>query len=133
MKLIGGARLRDLGSSRHTEDIDYLVHIPGEPLFIKNPGIDLINAAAGNLFFQEIWKKELKNNEISINSLIELKCYSLVQHCQNGHFGKADNDEFDIKFLSRLAEFNVNFGIVKKHITAGQLAEIVTFINKMKK
>jgi len=130
-KMIGGQKLKALGSTRHTDDIDFLVYLPGEELFIKKPGVDLINAAAGNSFFKEIWEKE--NEEISLNSLFELKCYSFVQHCQNMNFGKADNDEFDIKFIARLAEFKLNCNIVKKYVTTGQLQEIITFINGMKK
>lgn len=48
--MIGGAALNELGSSRATQDMDYLVHIPGGDLFIKGDGGDLVNAAAHPFF-----------------------------------------------------------------------------------
>ena len=45
--MIGGQALDSLGSSRHTEDVDYLVIVPGMPTFIhdKEANTDYINAA----------------------------------------------------------------------------------------
>ena len=134
MKLIGGQRLRDLGSCRHTEDFDYLICEPSQPLFRNDPeqNVDYINAAK-NEFFGEIWEKETENNEVSLNSLLELKCYSFVQHCENFNFAKADNDEFDIKFLVRKLNFKVDFKLVEKHISAGAMIEIKNVIKKIQR
>lgn len=134
MKLIGGQKLKELGSTRHTEDADYIIYDSSKSEFSHDTenNIDFINGAK-NSFFGKIWNKELENDEISLNSLFELKCYSFVQHCQNFNFGKADSDEFDIKFLVRKLSFNINFNIVKKYISAGEMDEIVKIINNMKK
>lgn len=132
MKLIGGQKLKELGNTRHTEDLDYLIYNDEDTLFRHEDNIDYINAAK-NSFFKAIWKKEIDNKEISLNSLFELKCYSFVQHCQNFNFVKADNDEFDIKFLVRKLNFDINFNIIKKHISSGEMSEIIKIINNMKK
>jgi len=132
MKLIGGQKLKQLGSSRCTSDSDYLVYDKNLPLFSEKSGDDYINAAK-NPFFGAIWKKEIKNPDVSLNSLLELKCFSFVQHCQNFNFQKADNDEFDIKFLVRKLNFNINFKIVAKHISDGEMSEIIKIIDNMKK
>ena len=134
MKLIGGQKLKELGSTRHTEDSDYIIFDSSKDVFShdSSKNIDYINAAK-NSFFGKIWKKEIKNPEISLNSLFELKCYSFVQHCQNMNFTKADNDEFDIKFLVRKLGFNVKFNIVKKYISVGEVSEIAKIINNMKR
>lgn len=133
-KLIGGQKLAELGSTRHTEDSDYLILDESEGLFTHDPenNVDYINAAKSD-FFSKIWEKEIKNSDISLNSLLELKAYSFVQHCQNLNFEKADSDEFDIKFLVRKLGFDVNFNIVKKFISVGEMSEIVKIINEMKK
>ena len=57
-KLIGGGALAELGSSRHTEDKDYLVfYEASKEMFIKEDGGDLINAN-GHPFFKEIYESE---------------------------------------------------------------------------
>jgi hypothetical protein len=134
MKLIGGQKLKDLGSTRHTEDSDYLISDSSRDLFSHDAenNVDYINAAK-NDFFGKIWNKEIENSEISLNSLLELKAYSFVQHCQNFNFVKADADEFDIKFLIRKLGFDVNFKIVQKHISTGEMSEVINIINSMKK
>ncbi len=134
MKLIGGQKLKDLGNTRYTEDSDYIIFDVEEDLFSHDPesNVDYINAAKSE-FFGKIWNKEIDNSEISLNSLLELKCYSFVQHCQNMNFTKADNDEFDIKFLVRKLGFNVKLNIVKKYISDGEMSEIVKIINEMKR
>jgi len=125
MLLIGGQALRQLGSSRHTNDFDYLVNDKSTTqAFITSQEVDYINAN-GNKFFSEIWKLESDNNsEIATPAaLLELKAYSLVQHCQNFNFKKADEAEFDIKFLCRT--FNLSLPtIVKKYVGAGEYNEI---------
>jgi len=131
MKLIGGQKLKEFGSTRHTDDSDYLIFDQEKELFSHGQDVDYINAAK-HAFFKEIWNKEIDNSEISLNSLFELKCYSFVQHCQNFNFAKADNDEFDIKFLVRKLGFDVNANIVKKYVSDGEMSEIVKIINNMK-
>jgi len=75
MLLIGGQALRQLGSSRHTNDFDYLVNDKSTTqAFITSQEVDYINAN-GNKFFSEIWKLESDNNsEIATPAaLLELK------------------------------------------------------------
>ncbi len=133
-KMIGGQKLKQLGSSRYTTDTDYLINAPGTDLFTHSStkNEDYVNAAT-HPFFSAIWEKEIKNQEISLNSLLELKAFSFVQHCQNFNFEKADTDEFDIKFLARTLEFKVDFSIVKKHVEPGPMSEVVKIITDMKR
>lgn len=134
--MIGGQALSKLGSNRTTLDTDYLVNDLTSKLAFthdKENNVDYCNAN-GNKFFAEIWKMEAKNDgEIaSAQSLLELKAYSFVQHCLNGFFKKADDAEFDIKFLVR--EFNLNsVKIVKKYVSAGELSEIEKIINSVRR
>lgn len=133
--MIGGTALQKLGSKRHTEDVDYLVNIAGKPAFFHNKqeNTDYCNAA-GNKFFAEVWKLE-KNNVGEIASpqaLLELKAYAFVQHCQNFFFSKADDSEYDIKFLVR--EFGLTDAkIAKKFVSAGEYSEIMKIINSVKR
>lgn len=123
--LIGGQALRTLGSTRHTNDFDYLVNdLNSKKPFITSEEVDYINAN-GHKFFNEIWKMEANNNSeiASPQALLELKAFSLVQHCQNFNFKKADEAEFDIKFLVR--NFSLELPkIVKKYVTDGEYSEI---------
>lgn len=134
--LIGGQALVKLGSSRSTNDTDYLVsNATVKQAFYhdKEKNTDYCNAAS-NKFFAEIWKLESKNNgEIaSPQALLELKAYSFVKHCLNGFFQKADDAEYDIKFLCRT--FNLSsVKIVKKYVSAGELSEIEKIINTVRK
>lgn len=134
--MIGGQALVKLGSNRYTVDTDYLINDASSKLpFMhdKEKNIDYCNAN-GSKFFAEIWKMEAKNNgEIaSPQALLELKAYSFVQHCLNGHFKKADEAEFDIKFLIR--SFNLTgVSIVKKYVSAGELSEIEKIIKSVRK
>ena len=132
MKKIGGQRLRELGSTRHTADTDYLISDSELPLFSndKAKNEDYINAAK-HKFFSAIWEKESDNEKISLNSLLELKAFSFVQHCQNFNFAKADTDEFDIKFLTRELNFKVVFSIVEKYVEAGPMSEVKKIISNM--
>lgn len=134
--MIGGQAMVKLGSNRQTLDTDYIIYNKTSKVaFIhdKEKNIDYINAN-GNKFFAEIWKMESKNNgEIaSPQALLELKAYSFVQHCLNGFFQKADDAEFDIKFLVR--NFNLSaVKIVKKYISEGELTEVEKIINGVRK
>lgn len=128
--LIGGKALVNLGSSRSTNDTDYLVNdVNSKSMFIHDEenNIDYCNAN-GSKFFTEIFKNENGNSVASAQSLLELKAYSMVQHCLNANWKKADEAEFDIKFLVR--EFGVkSLSIVKKYVSAGELSEIEKIIN----
>lgn len=131
MILIGGSALRNLGSDRYTDDVDYLINDEtSNEAFIHTAEADLLNAN-GNKFFNEIFQIEKGNVQASAQSLFELKCYAFVQHCQNFNFRKADTCEYDIKFLVR------NFGINKskiavKYMTCGEYSEIVKIIKSVK-
>ena len=137
--LVGGHALRNLGSSRHTEDMDFLVYDENsKEIFIKDEenNIDYLNAASFS-FFNEIFKKEIKENEgkaiftASLDSLLELKCYALIQHLLNGKWAKATDCEFDIAFLVRKG---ANFpSIVKKYVSASEWAEIEKEVKSVKK
>jgi hypothetical protein len=129
--LIGGQALRNLGSDRYTDDVDYLINdTTSKSAFITSSEVDYLNAN-GNKLFAEIFAIENGNEQATPQSLFELKCYAFVQHCQNFNFAKADSCEYDIKFLVR------NFGIqksniAKKYMTSGEYSEIVKVINSVK-
>lgn len=129
--LVGGQALRNLGSDRYTNDVDFLVNdTTSKSAFIHENDEDLLNAN-GNKFFAEIFAIENGNEQATPQSLFELKCYAFVQHCQNFNFAKADSCEYDMKFLVR------NFGIkssliAKKYISTGEYSEIVKIINSVK-
>ena len=130
--LIGGHALVTLGSSRSTSDIDYLISNSDMDLFTADEenNVDYINAAKSD-FFNEIYQIE-KNNEIaSPQSLLELKAYALIQHCQNFNFQKADDCEYDMKFLVR--KFNLQgVEIVSKYLAKSEIKEIEKIINSTK-
>ena len=120
--LIGGQALRNLGSDRHTEDIDFLVFDKNSTeAFFTSEKEDLLNAN-GNKFFNEIYKLEKGNEQAGPQSLFELKAYAFVQHCQNFNWAKADACEYDMKFLVR--KFGVCENLVSKFVSAGELSEI---------
>lgn len=132
MILVGGAALRELGSKRHTEDTDYLVCVENKPMFFadEKANIDYINAAASN-FFKEIFDTEKNNSIASPQALLELKSYAFVHHCQNMFWQKADDAEYDIKFLVR------NFGVknlnrLEKYLNSSELKEIKKIIESVK-
>lgn len=130
--LIGGKALVQLGSSRSTNDTDYLVSVDSKEMFIHDTenNIDYINAN-GHKFFAEIFTIEAGKEIASAQSLLELKSFSLVQHCLNGNWGKADDCEYDIKFLVRT--FNLkSVSIVKKYISKGELSEIQKVISSVR-
>jgi len=129
--LIGGQALRNLGSDRHTEDLDYLVNdITTTETFITSKEVDFLNAN-GNKFFAEIFKIETGNEIASPQSLFELKVYAFVQHCQNFNFRKADSCEYDMKFLVR--KFGIKGSkIARRYITSGEYSEVEKVINSVK-
>lgn len=132
--LISGKALNVLGSNRLTYDTDYLVFAPDMPLFIadESNAIDYINAASkenGGEFFAKIWDMEKGNQIASINALAELKAFALVQHCLNGKFKKADEAEFDIKFLTRLG---AKISVVYSFVSKGEANEIKKIVSSVK-
>lgn len=130
--LIGGQALRNLGSDRYTDDVDYLIDDKSSlEAFICSENIDFINAN-GNKFFAEIFAIENGNEQASPQSLFELKCYAFVQHCQNFNWQKVDSTEYDIKFLVRNYDIKGSL-IAKKYISSGEYSEIVKVINSIKK
>lgn len=132
MILIGGKALVSLGSSRSTNDTDYLVNLPCQPMFINDDenNVDYINAAASS-FFMSIYKTEEGKEIASPAALLELKVYAFVQHCQNMNFQKADDCEYDIKFLVR--NFDVkDLSRVAKMLSSAELKEVQKIINNVK-
>ncbi len=130
--LIGGRAMIALGSSRNTLDIDYLVNDnEEEKMFIKADGEDYCNAAGFDLF-KEIYEIEKGQIIASPQSLLELKAFAFVQHCRNGHWQKADDCEYDMKFLVR--KFNLSeIKIAKKYLDEGAMLEINNIIKNVKR
>jgi len=139
--LIGGQALRQLGSTRFTADTDYLVNVANGSLFFHDTqnSVDYINAGAKNQkgananaakFFAEIWKMEAKNNTgiASVQAIAELKAYSLIQNCLNGDWKKADEAEFDLKFLKSIGATLPT--IARKYVSEGQFSEISKIFSK---
>ncbi len=134
--MIGGTALVKLGSTRKTDDVDYLINDESTTeMFIhdKENNVDYINAN-GHDFHAEIWKMEKDNiGEIaSPQALLELKAFAFVQHCMNGFWFKADEAEFDMKFLLRKFDLN-NVTIVKKYLGKGELTEVERVVNSVKR
>ena len=125
--LIGGQALVALGSTRITTDTDYLVNDLSSPagfLHDEAADVDYINAN-GHKFFAAVWQAEAGNlsGVATPQSLLELKAFSFVQHCLNRKFQKADDAEFDMKFLVRTFGLS-RVKLVAKFVTPGQLSEI---------
>ncbi|MDD4817294.1 MAG: hypothetical protein PHI85_04925 [Victivallaceae bacterium] len=128
--LIGGRALVALGSSRNTLDIDYLVDVQesNEP-FLHEGNIDYCNAH-GHHFFRDVYALESGKQMASPQSLLDLKAYAWVQHMLNGNFRKADDAEFDIKFLVR--EFDLTgLKTVVKYLSDGERAEVEKIIDSV--
>lgn len=130
--LVGGKALMVMGSTRHSDDSDYLINDPSRSdAVIKADGADYLNAN-GFPLFAEVYAQEKGREICSPQGLLELKAYAFAQHCRNAHWQKADNDEYDIKFLVR------NFGltgvkIASKYLDNGAMIEINKIIASVKK
>lgn len=125
--LIGGHALAQLGSSRHTDDVDFLINDPtSREMFLHDEvaNVDYINAN-GHKFFAAVWKAEAGNQtgRATPQSLLELKAFAFVQHCLNRQFQKADDAEYDIKFLVRTFGLR-ELKIAHKYLAAGELQEV---------
>ena len=129
--LIGGQALRKLGSDRHTTDIDYLINDKStKEAFIVSEKVDLLNAN-GNKLFAEIYKGKGGNEIASPQSLLDLKAYDVVQQCQNMNWQKVDSTEYDMRFLVR--KFGLKtVKIANKHMTSGELSEVMKVIKNVK-
>ena len=130
--LIGGRALVALGSCRNTSDIDYLVDCKeSREMFLHDEGIDYCNAN-GHPFFKALYKKEKGNQIASPQSLLELKAFAWVQHYQNANYNKANDAEYDIKYLV------INYGVhelktVRKYLADFECAEIEKMINSVRR
>ena len=129
--LIGGQALRNLGSDRYTDDVDYLVNdTTSTQMFIHTAEGDFLNAN-GNKFFADVYKLEAGKDQASAQGLFELKVYAFVQHCQNFNFKKTDSCEYDIKFLVR--SFGIKESkIAKNYISRSEYEEVKKIINSVK-
>jgi len=130
--LIGGAALVELGSSRRTQDLDYLIYDKSsKELFMHFHDIDYINAAQSD-FYKEIFDIEINNEIASPQSLLETKANALIQHLQNGYWQKADDAEYDIKYLVR--KFNLKgLDILPKYYDKAVIQEVQKIIDDVRK
>lgn len=127
--LIGGQALRELGSSRHTEDLDYLVFLEDDfSPFHTIDGNDYINGNSSN-FFEEIYNSEKGNKIASAKGLFELKAFALIEHYRNSNHNKVNDCIFDLNFLK--INFNItDFPILKKYATSVEI-ELVNELVKL--
>lgn len=134
--LIGGQRLKELGSDRHTDDIDYLIYDSRDNrLFIHDTtGVDLINAAQ-HPFYAKIWERCESGLSVGLNELLNISIFTFIQHCENFQFEKADAKEYDIKFLVRkilTSNQKIDYSIVKNFISTGAIEEVEKIIASVK-
>ena len=132
--LIGGRALVALGSSRNTNDTDYLVNdiTTNSPfMFDTEKNVDYINAN-GHPFFNEIYQLEKGKQIASPQSLLELKAFSFVMHCKHMNWKKVSDCEYDMAFLVR--EFNLKgCSLVKKYVSESEFVEIEKEIKSIRK
>ena len=127
--LIGGQALRELGSPRFTNDVDYLIFDENnfdQFSFDKENNVDYMNGNGSN-FAEAIWNKEKNNTIATPQSLFELKAFAFLSHLRNFNQNKMNDCIFDMKFL------NINFGInsiptLEKFITETEKVEILSQI-----
>ncbi len=131
--LIGGKALNDLGSPRKTADTDYLVSIGDGDLFMKIDDVDYINAAAHSLY-KALWELEADNIGplASPQTLLISKAFAFVNHCKNGFWQKADDAEYDIKYLVRHCGVS-DITLLKPHVDAGAFKEVQKIIDSVKR
>ena len=130
--LIGGAALVELGSSRRTQDLDYLIYDKSSTeLFMHFHDIDYINAAQSD-FYKEIFDLEKGNKIASPQSLLETKSNALIQHLQNGFWQKADDAEYDIKYLVRKFKL-IGLNILPKYYDKSVIKEVTKIIDSVNK
>ena len=130
--LIGGQALRRLGHDRHTDDIDYLVWAEDTPVFTHRADGDLINAAANNFLGEVFAAARPVDGVADAQTLLELKAWAWMNYLQNGCWKKADQAEYDIKFLVRDCGVSAT-AIINKYAHGGELAELEKLISACKK
>lgn len=113
--------MRELGSTRHTNDVDYLINDNDAPLFSHEGDTDYINAAAHS-FYREV-STLCEGGEATPQAMAEMKAFAWVQHLLNGYWAKADDAEFDLKFLKE--KFGVTPKLVKQHVMPAQYQELM--------
>ncbi len=125
--MVGGKAMNFYGSNRLTSDIDYLVWEPGRDLFYQHDDGDIINAAAHPVL-RDIWQEEQGRQIVSVQGLLELKAFAFINHCQNGHFRKSYDDEYDIKFL--VDKFGLqDVPVIRRHMGPGEYQEVKKIID----
>jgi hypothetical protein len=132
--LIGGQALREMGSSRYTNDVDYLVFDENSFeafIFDKDNNIDYMNGNASN-FAESIYNKEKGNNIATPQSLFELKAFSLLSHLRNFNAEKINTTIFDLNFLAINFEIDMKMPTLSKFITANEVSEIIKEIRTKK-
>ena len=67
----------------------------------------------------------------SPQALLELKAFSLVQHCVNRNWQKADDADFDMKYLIRTFKLK-GVKVVKKYVSSGEMFEIQRVIDSVR-
>jgi hypothetical protein len=123
--LIGGQALRELGSSRHTDDVDYLIFDENnfnQFIFDQDNNVDYMNGNGSN-FAEAIYKLEKGNSIASAQSLFELKAFAYLSHLRNFNQNKMNDCIYDMNFLA----INFNITTVKtlsKFITKQEVLEI---------
>ena len=130
--LIGGQALRELGSSRFTNDVDYLIFDENSFeafSFDKENNIDYMNGNSSN-FAEEIYNKEKGNTIASPQSLFELKAFSLISHIRNFNADKINSTIFDLNFLNINFDINLNMPTLAKYVTKSEIEEILKEIRK---
>lgn len=132
-KLIGGQKLRELGSDRHTDDVDYIIYDEsGTELFNCSEKCDVVNAAL-NPFYSAVWALDAGSDSVSLRALLEMTVFTFVQHCENGKWEKADSKEYDIKFLCRkIGTKNIDYSIAQGYISAGANEEVEKIIRNIR-
>lgn len=130
MILIGGQALRELGSSRYTNDTDYLIFDEdnyNQFIFDTENNIDYMNGNGSN-FAEAIYNKEKNNKTATPQSLFELKAFSLLSHLRNFNKDKINSTIFDMNFLTNNFEININCPVLSKYISLAELNEIKSVI-----
>lgn len=131
--LIGGQALRELGSTRHTEDLDYLIFDENNySAFIFNDAekIDYMNGNGSN-FAEAIWNKE-KDNEIATpQSLFELKVFAFMNQIQNKNFNKINTQIHDLNFLKINFEINETCPTLAKFHSTNTIKEVIDQLIKL--
>ena len=130
--LIGGKALNDLGSPRTTEDVDYFIRDESKDLFFKENDIDYINAA-GHPLYAALWELEADNIGplASPQTLLISKAFAFVNHCKNGFWQKADDAEYDIKYLVRHCGVR-DISLLEPHVDAGAFKEVQKLIDSVR-